>query len=287
MSAVSMKELLEAGVHFGHQSRRWNPKMETYIYHERNGIYIIDLHQTLRMMDEAYDFIRSAAANGGSLLFVGTKRQAQSAIEEAADSCGMPYVNKRWLGGMLTNFETMRSRIDHMERLERQKAEGEWERLTKKEALWLDRELEKLVLSLGGIRSMRQAPQAVFVVDVKREEIAVAEANKLHIPVVAIVDTNCDPDVVDYIVPGNDDAIRAIRLISSKLAEAVNEGRGEMEARRAEVEAGGEEIEEEAPTGPAAIPVEEREVLPYEPETLFVDEDDVAGQFVDLFEEEK
>lgn len=291
MSAVSMKELLEAGVHFGHQSRRWNPKMETYIYHERNGIYIIDLHQTLRMMDEAYDFVRSMAAAGGSLLFVGTKRQGQSAIEESAQRSGMPYVNNRWLGGMLTNFETMRTRIDHMEKLERARDEGEWDRLTKKEALWLSRELEKLQLSLGGIRTMRELPKAMFVIDVKREEIAVAEANKLKIPVVAIVDTNCDPDVVDYIIPGNDDAIRAIRLITSRLADAVIEGRGELEAKRAEAEAlaeAGAAPVVAAEAKPTLVPVEEREVLPYEPERLFVgDEEDVAQQFVDIFEEEK
>jgi small subunit ribosomal protein S2 len=285
-----MKELLEAGVHFGHQSRRWNPKMETYIYHERNGIYIIDLHQTLRMMDDAFNFVRAMAAEGGSMLFVGTKRQAQSAIEEAADKAAMPYVNNRWLGGMLTNFETMRTRIDHMEKLERQRDEGEWDRLTKKEALWRSRELEKLVLSLGGIRTMKAQPKAMFVVDVKREEIAVAEANKLRIPVVAIVDTNCDPDVVNYIIPGNDDAIRAIRLITSRLSDAIIEGRGELEAKRAEAEALKEAgvIATATPAGERVIPVEEREVLAYEPERLFVgEEDEVGAQFVDLFEEEK
>jgi small subunit ribosomal protein S2 len=287
VSAVSMKELLEAGVHFGHQSRRWNPKMETYIYHERNGIYIIDLHQTLRMMDDAFNFVRNMAAQGGGMLFVGTKRQAQSAIQEASDKAAMPYVNNRWLGGMLTNFETMRTRIDHMEKLERQRDEGEWDRLTKKEALWRSRELEKLVLSLGGIRTMKQTPQAMFVVDVKREEIAVAEANKLHIPVVAIVDTNCDPDVVNYIIPGNDDAIRAIRLVTGRMADAVIEGRQERESRRAEAEAIAEEGAV-APGAPTQIPVGEREVLRYEPERLFVgaeSEDEVAAQFVDLFDE--
>jgi small subunit ribosomal protein S2 len=278
-----MKDLLEAGVHFGHQSRRWNPKMKTYIYHERNGIYIIDLHQTIRMLEDAYDFVRETAAQGKDLLFVGTKRQAQSAIEEHADRCGMPYVSNRWLGGMLTNFETMRSRISYMERLIQQRDEGEWDRLTKKEALWLSRDLEKLERSLGGIRNMTKAPGALFAVDIKHQEIAIAEANKLKIPVVAVVDTNCDPDVVDYIIPGNDDAIRAIRLITARMADAVIEGRQEYEARRAEAMALAEQ--ELADT---RIPVEEREVIRYEPEPLLVSEDDeVASQFVDLFEEEK
>lgn len=275
-----MKELLEAGVHFGHQSRRWNPKMKPYIYHERNGIYIIDLHQTLRLLDEAYEFVRETAAAGGALLFVGTKRQAQTSIQENAERCGMPYVNNRWLGGMLTNFQTIRQRVGHMEKLLRQKEEGEWERLTKKEALWRFRELEKLLHSLGGIRTMTKLPQALFAVDIKREEIGVAEANKLNIPVVAIIDTNCDPDVVDYQIPGNDDAIRAIRLMSSRMADAVIEGRQQLESRRAEKEA----LAEVAAQPPAG----EREVLPYEPEQLFVGEeekDDVTGQFVDLFDE--
>jgi small subunit ribosomal protein S2 len=226
VALITMKELLEAGVHFGHQTRRWNPKMKRYIYHERNGIYIIDLHQTLKLIEQAYEFVRDMAAQGGHLLFVGTKRQAAEAIEAASQRCGMPYVNKRWLGGMMTNFPTIQSRIRHLDDLDMAAQSGEWTRVTKKEALMLDREREKLNNYLGGIRTMRELPQAVFIVDLKREHIAAAEANKLKIPVVAIVDTNCDPDVVDYVIPGNDDAIRAIRLISGKMADAVLEGRG-------------------------------------------------------------
>lgn len=285
MPAVTMKDLLEAGVHFGHQSRRWNPKMEQYIYHERNGIYIIDLHQSLRMLEEAYGFVRNMVAEGGTLLFVGTKRQAQASIQEAAERCGMPYVNYRWLGGMLTNFETIRKRVEYMERLLRQREEGEWERLPKKEVLSLARELEKLQRTLGGIRNMQQLPGGMFVVDLKREEIAVREANKLHIPVVAIVDTNCDPDLADYVIPGNDDAIRAIRLITAYIADAVLEGRQEYESRRAEEEALAEAPAEEA----APRPIAEREVLRYEPERLFVgleEEDEIAQQFVDLLDED-
>lgn len=287
MAVISMKELLEAGVHFGHQSRRWNPKMDQFIYHERNGIYIIDLHQTLRMIEDAYDFVRRTAAEGGALLFVGTKRQAQGAIQENAERCGMPYVNNRWLGGMLTNFETISKRVAAMEKLMREQEEGEWDRLTKKEALWRQRELDKLTLSLGGIRQMKQLPQAIFSIDVKREEIAVAEANKLRMPVVAVVDTNCDPDVVDFIIPGNDDAIRAIRLITGLMADAVIEGRQEFEAQRAEQEALAQQAEEAVT--PRRIPVEEREVIPYEPAELFVsaEDDEVAEQFVDLIEEDK
>ncbi|MEN6641354.1 MAG: 30S ribosomal protein S2 [Armatimonadia bacterium] len=226
MALISMKELLEAGVHFGHQTRRWNPKMKRYIYHERNGIYIIDLHQTLKLVETAYEFVRGVGDRGGSILFVGTKRQAAEAIEAAAKRCNMPYVNKRWLGGMMTNFPTIQGRVKKLDELDAAAEGGEWTRLTKKEALTLDREREKLENYLGGIRHMRVLPQAIFIVDLKREHIAAAEANKLNIPVVAIVDTNCDPDVVDYVIPGNDDAIRAIRLIAGKMADAILEGRG-------------------------------------------------------------
>ncbi|MEN6301141.1 MAG: 30S ribosomal protein S2 [Armatimonadia bacterium] len=226
MALISMKELLEAGVHFGHQTRRWNPKMKRYIYHERNGIYIIDLHQTLKLVETAYEFVRGVGDRGGSILFVGTKRQAAEAIEAAAKRCNMPYVNKRWLGGMMTNFPTIQGRVKKLDELDAAAESGEWTRLTKKEALTLDREREKLNNYLGGIRHMRDLPQAIFIVDLKREHIAAAEANKLKIPVVAIVDTNCDPDVVDYVIPGNDDAIRAIRLIAGKMADAILEGRG-------------------------------------------------------------
>lgn len=264
MSIVTMKDLLEAGVHFGHQTRRWNPKMRSYIYHARNGIYIIDLHQTLRMLDEAYDFVRQSAAQGGAVLFVGTKRQGQDSIQEHAERCGMSYVNQRWLGGMLTNFQTIRNRIDYLEELERDEESGQWARLPKKEVLSLQRKKEKLLTNLSGVRQMTALPQAVYVVDVKREEIAVAEANKLGIPVVAVVDTNCDPDPVDYIVPGNDDAIRAIRLITSKIADAVIEGRHAFEATVAE---------EQVLAAEAAEEVEE--VVPYEPEDIFVDVDEL------------
>lgn len=234
MALVSMKELLEAGVHFGHQTRRWNPKMKRYIYHERNGIYIIDLHQTLRLLEEAYAFVRDTAAQGKQILFVGTKRQAQEAIEQSADRAGMPYVNRRWLGGMMTNFRTMSERVKYLEGLEQAEASGEWTRLTKKERLNLQHEREKLQANLGGIRRLKGMPGAVFAVDLKREHLAAAESNRLDIPVVAILDTNCDPDLVDYVIPGNDDAIRAIRLITGKMADAAIEGQQEYQARRAE-----------------------------------------------------
>lgn len=231
LALVTMKELLEAGVHFGHQTRRWNPKMKPFIYHERNGIYIIDLHATLRLVEAAYDFIKGVAAEGGTVLFAGTKRQGQESIEEAAQKCGMPYVTNRWLGGMLTNWQTISLRIDYMRELEEARERGEWRRLTKKEALKLSRELEKLQNSLDGIRDMNGPPQAIFIVDTKREETAVAEAEKLGIPIVAVIDTNCDPEPIDYPIPGNDDAIRAIRLFANLIAEAVLEGRLEFQQK--------------------------------------------------------
>jgi len=218
-----MKELLEAGVHFGHQTRRWNPKMKRYIYGARNGIYIIDLHQTLRLYEEAANFIQRAAENGGVILFVGTKKQAQDAVQEAATRCRMYYVNQRWLGGMLTNFQTIRKRIERLRFLERMELEGKYAGLTKKEAARLVDERIKLERNLSGIRDMPKLPAAIFVVDTKKEHLAVKEARKLGIPVIAIVDTNCDPDEVDLVIPGNDDAIRAIKLICGKLAEAVIE----------------------------------------------------------------
>jgi len=225
LALVTMKELLEAGVHFGHQTRRWNPKMKPFIYHERNGIYIIDLHATLRLVEMAHEFVKGVAAEGGTVLFVGTKRQGQESIEEAANKAGMPYVTHRWLGGMLTNWQTMSQRIAHMRELQDARDRGEWKRLTKKEGLRLSRELEKLESSLGGIKDMNGAPQALFVVDTKREETAVAEAVKLGIPIIAVIDTNCDPEPIDYPIPGNDDAIRAIRLFANLVAEGVLEGR--------------------------------------------------------------
>jgi len=219
-----MRQMIEAGAHFGHQTRRWNPKMKRFIFGERNGIYIIDLDQTLSRVETAYNFVREMAADGGTILFVGTKKQAQDPVREAADRCNMPYVNERWLGGMLTNFGTISKRVGKMLELERQKEIGEFEVMIKKEALLLDRELTKLQRNLGGLRSMTKAPDAIFVLDTKKEHIAVTEANKLGIPVVAVVDTNVDPDSIQYPIPGNDDAIRANSLFANVIAEAVLEG---------------------------------------------------------------
>ena len=225
MAVVSMKQLLEAGVHFGHQTRRWNPKMATYIYTERNGIYIIDLQKTVKKLEEAYSFVRDIAANGQSLLFVGTKKQAQEAIKEEASRCGMYYVNARWLGGMMTNFKTMRTRVDRLNQLKKMQEDGTFDMLPKKEVMKLLGEIEKLEKYLGGVVEMKKLPGALFVVDPRKERNAINEARKLNIPIVAIVDTNCDPDEIDYVIPGNDDAIRAIRLISSVMANAIMEGK--------------------------------------------------------------
>lgn len=225
MAVISMKQLLEAGVHFGHQTRRWNPKMRPYIFTERNGIYIIDLQKTVKKVDEAYFFIRDVAMSGKSVLFVGTKKQAQESIETEAKRCNMFYVNQRWLGGMLTNFVTIRQRIGRLNRIDEMEARGDFEVLPKKEVIKLNHEREKLERNLGGIREMKELPGALFVVDPRKEHIAIAEARSLGIPIVAIVDTNCDPDEVDYVIPGNDDAIRAVKLIAGKLADAVLEGR--------------------------------------------------------------
>ena len=225
MSVISMKQLLEAGVHFGHQTRRWNPKMKEYIFTERNGIYIIDLQKTVKKIDEAYYFIRDLAMDGGTVLFVGTKKQAQESIEQEAKRCEMYYVNQRWLGGMLTNFKTIQSRINKLRKIEKMEADGDFELLPKKEVIKLKAEQEKLEKNLGGIKEMRKLPSAMFVVDPRKEHIAILEAKALGIPVVAIVDTNCDPDEADYPIPGNDDAIRAVKLIASKIADAVLEGR--------------------------------------------------------------
>jgi small subunit ribosomal protein S2 len=221
MATLSMKELLEAGVHFGHQTRRWNPKMKRYIYGARNGIYIIDLHQTLKLFDEAQRFVQDTVGAGGFVLFVGTKKQAQDAVREAAERCRQFYVNQRWLGGMLTNFKTIQTRVKRLAELNEMEEKGILDKLTKKEATGLREERDKLERYLGGIKTMPRLPDAVFVVDLKKEHIAVAEARKLEIPVIAIVDTNCDPDDVDFVVPGNDDAIRAIKLISNKIADAI------------------------------------------------------------------
>ena len=225
MAVISMKQLLEAGVHFGHQTRRWNPKMAPYIFTERNGIYIIDLQKTVKKVDEAYDFLRSVAEEGKSILFVGTKKQAQEAVKEEALKSGMFYVNERWLGGMMTNFATIRKSINRLKELEAMEEDGTFEVLSKKEVLALKREQEKLEKSLGGIKEMEELPGALFIVDPRKERIAVAEAKKLNIPIVAIVDTNCDPDEIDYVIPGNDDAIRAVKLLTSRMADAVIEGR--------------------------------------------------------------
>ena len=220
-----MKQLLEAGVHFGHQTRRWNPKMAAYIFTERNGIYIIDLQKTVKKLEEAYFFVRDTAAAGESILFVGTKKQAQDAIKEEAERCGQFYVNARWLGGMLTNFKTMRTRIARLNQLQKMQADGTFDLLPKKEVIKLQLEIAKLEKYLGGVKEMKKLPGAMFVVDPRKEKNAIAEARKLGIPVVAIVDTNCDPDEIDYVIPGNDDAIRAIKLISQTMANAVLEGK--------------------------------------------------------------
>ena len=225
MSVISMKQLLEAGVHFGHQTRRWNPKMAEYIFTERNGIYIIDLQKTVKKLEEAYNFVRDISADGGDVLFVGTKKQAQDSVKEEAIRCGMPYVNARWLGGMLTNFKTIQRRIKRLEQLKDMQEDGTFELLPKKEVVKLELEIEKLEKFMGGITEMKKQPAAMFIVDPRKERIAVAEAHKLGIPIIAIVDTNCDPDEVDYVIPGNDDAIRAVRLIAGAMADAVIEGR--------------------------------------------------------------
>ncbi|MCR5663312.1 MAG: 30S ribosomal protein S2 [Oscillospiraceae bacterium] len=242
MAVVSMKQLLEAGVHFGHQTRRWNPKMAQYIYTERNGIYIIDLQKTVKKLEEAYSFVRELAANGESILFVGTKKQAQDAIKEESEKVGQFYVNARWLGGMLTNFKTMRTRIDRLAQLRKMEADGTFAMLPKKEVIKHQGEIAKLEKYLGGVKDMKKLPGALFVVDPRKEHNAIAEARKLHIPIVAIVDTNCDPDEVDYVIPANDDAIRAIRLIAATMANAVQEGRqGEDAAAEEPAEAPAEE----------------------------------------------
>ena len=234
-NVVSMKALLEAGVHFGHQTRRWNPKMAPYIYTERNGIYIIDLQKTVKKLEEAYNFVRELSESGQSLLFVGTKKQAQEAIKDEALRCNMFYVNARWLGGMMTNFRTIRKRIDRMEQLKTMQEDGTFDLLPKKEVVKLELEMAKLDKYLGGVKNMKTLPKAMFIVDPHKERIAVSEARKLNIPIVAIVDTNCDPDEIDYVIPGNDDAIRAVKLISGAMADAVLEGKqGKQDAPAAE-----------------------------------------------------
>lgn len=247
MAVISMKQLLEAGVHFGHQTRRWNPKMSRFIFTERNGIYIIDLQKTVHKVDDAYNFIKSVAAEGKDILFVGTKKQAQEAIKDEALRCGMFYVNERWLGGMLTNFKTIQTRIRRLRDLEKMQEDGTFEKLPKKEVAVLTHEMEKLERFLGGIKDMRKQPGAMFIVDPRKERIAVAEAKRLHIPIVAIVDTNCDPDEIDYPIPGNDDAIRAVRLLTGKMADAVIEGNQGLSMAEAPEEAAEPAAEVEAP----------------------------------------
>ena len=229
MSVISMKQLLEAGVHFGHQTRRWNPKMKKYIFTERNGIYIIDLQKTVKKVEEAYNFVKELAENGGKVLFVGTKKQAQESVKEEAERAGMYYVNHRWLGGTLTNFETIQKRIERLKEIERMEENGTFEVLPKKEVVMLNKEYDRLVKFLGGIKDMKELPDALFIIDPRKERIAVAEARKLHIPIVGIVDTNCDPDEIDYVIPANDDAIRAVKLLTAKMADAIIESKQGVE----------------------------------------------------------
>ncbi|KAB8138765.1 30S ribosomal protein S2 [Gracilibacillus oryzae] len=242
MAVISMKQLLEAGVHFGHQTRRWNPKMKKYIFTERNGIYIIDLQKTVKKVEEAYNFIKEIAQNDGTVLFVGTKKQAQESVKEEAIRSGMYFVNQRWLGGTLTNFETIRKRINRLKDIERMEEDGTFEVLPKKEVVGLLKEKERLVKFLGGIKEMNKIPDALFIIDPRKERIAVAEAHKLNIPIVGIVDTNCDPDEIDYVIPANDDAIRAVKLLTAKMADAI------LEVKQGEVteEAAEEQVAEEA-----------------------------------------
>ena len=256
MAVVSMKQLLEAGVHFGHQTRRWNPKMSRYIFTERNGIYILDLQKTVKKLENAYNFVNELIANGGEILFVGTKKQASESIKEEAMRCGMHYVNARWLGGMMTNFKTIRTRIDRLEQLNKMKEDGTFDLLPKKEVIKLNLEIDKLEKFLGGIKNMTKLPDALFIIDPKKERIAVAEARKLKIPIIAIVDTNCDPDEIDYVIPGNDDAIRAVKLISSVMADAVLSARqgqeGALESDQAEEVALKEKVDSAEDSAPVA-----------------------------------
>ena len=259
MNAIAMKDLLEAGVHFGHQTKRWNPKMKPFIFGERNGIYIIDLGRTSKLYREAADFISNVASQGGTVLFVGTKRQAQDAIAEEAQRSGMYFVNQRWLGGLLTNFSTIQRSLARLRELEAMTTDGRYETLSKKEIARLDKERRKLAKNLDGIRGMSRLPDAIFIVDTRHEQIAVDEARKLKIPVVGVVDTNCDPDQVDYVIPGNDDALRAIRLFTSRIADAVSEGRGLRESATADAPGPGGEAPAEAPRRGAGGPAVARQ----------------------------
>ncbi|GAB2563318.1 30S ribosomal protein S2 [Gracilibacillus alcaliphilus] len=248
MAVISMKQLLEAGVHFGHQTRRWNPKMKKYIFTERNGIYIIDLQKTVKKVEEAYNFIKEVAENDGTVLFVGTKKQAQESVKEEAIRSGMYFVNQRWLGGTLTNFETIRKRINRLKDIEKMEEDGTFEVLPKKEVVGLLKEKERLVKFLGGIKEMNKVPDALFIIDPRKERIAVAEAHKLNIPIVGIVDTNCDPDEIDYVIPANDDAIRAVKLLTGKMADAILEAKQGEVTEEADVQAEAVTEEKEAET---------------------------------------
>ena len=301
MAVVTMRQLLEAGVHFGHQTRRWDPRMRRFIHGERSGIYIIDLQQTLDRIEGAYTFTRDMAARGGMVLFVGTKRQAQSSVQSFAEKCGMPYVNQRWLGGMLTNFKTISKRVGKMQEYQRMRDSGEFEAMPKKEALLLSRELEKLERNLGGIQNMERLPDAIFVLDTVKEHIAVTEANKLGIPIVAVVDTDCNPDVIQYLIPGNDDAIRSGRLLCRVVADAIEEGRfivnsrsggddgpsldaedhaaEQVQARNEAAEAAAERDARVVATveAPAVAPAEEEAVAPAEEEAAAPAEEEAAA----------
>ncbi len=269
MAIVSLKTLLEAGVHFGHRTKRWNPKMKPFIFTERNGVHIIDLQQTVSQLEKAFNFVRDTVANGGTILFVGTKRQAADIIAAEAQRCEMPFVNKRWLGGTLTNFTTIRSRVDFLIELEQRRDYGEFNRLPKKEALKLNEMIERLNLRVGGLRSLQKLPDVVFIVDIRREDLAVKEAVKLDIPIVAVVDTNCNPDPIDYIIPSNDDAIRAIKLMVGKIADAVIEGRNMRESLAAEDAAAiAEASDQEGPYGRAPLQEERPEDELLGPSTL-------------------
>ncbi len=282
---VSMKELLEAGVHFGHRTRRWNPKMRPFIFTERSGIHIIDLHQTVTRINRYYEMVREIVSKGGTVLFVGTKRQAQATVQQEAERCGMPYINSRWLGGTLTNWVTIKQRIDYLNRMERRLAAGEFRALPKKEQVDLEKELSKLNTRIGGIKTMTKLPDLIFVVDTRREDLAVLEANKLGLPVLAVVDTNCDPDPIDYIIPGNDDAIRAVKLLTKVIADAAEEGQRFREVDMADTGrvSHRELAEMEKYLGPStlaklqAVEEDEDDVDPYaDYEDIAVDDDDEA-----------
>jgi small subunit ribosomal protein S2 len=268
MSVVSMRDLLEAGVHFGHQTRRWNPKMRRFIFTERGGIYIIDLQQTAELLDRAYEFTRDLAGRGGTMLFVGTKKQAMDAIEEEAERVGMPYVNHRWLGGLLTNWRTMSSRIERLHELRRLKEEGQLDLLPAKERLTMLSELEKLEANLGGVADMKRQPDAIFVVDLRKEQIAVREARRLGLPIIGLVDTNCDPDEADYVIPGNDDAIRSCSLVIRAIARAIEEGRSQVRPEEFEAAAATNGQPAEVPEAPQAEAAAEPEPEPAEPEPV-------------------